>query len=77
MDMALTTVRKIGNSHGILLPAELLLELGLKNGEQVEVVRDADRLIVRAPQANHRAAFIHAMESILDEDAAILGELAK
>lgn len=35
--MARSTVRKIGNSFGIVLPKELVREKGLKEGDEVDI----------------------------------------
>ena len=32
-----TTIRKIGNSEGIIIPKEILQRLGLKAGDEVEL----------------------------------------
>lgn len=32
-----TTIRKIGNSEGIIIPKEMLQRLGLKAGDEVEL----------------------------------------
>ncbi len=69
-------IRKIGNSHGLLLPAEALRHWGLRAGEQVELSFDADRLIVQ-PARGGREDFLKALEEVLEEDAGILADLAK
>ena len=71
-----TKIRKVGNSHGVLLPAEVVRRWGLRAGEAVEVAFDADRLILR-PAAGGREAYVKALEQVLDEDGAILSDLAK
>lgn len=38
------TVRKIGNSEGIIIPKELLDSAGLKAGDRLELVRDGDTI---------------------------------
>jgi antitoxin component of MazEF toxin-antitoxin module len=74
--MLRTKIRKVGNSHGLLLPADVVRYWKLKPGTEVELSFDADRLIVR-PVAGDRAAFVEALGEVLDEDAGILEDLAK
>lgn len=35
----ITKIRKFGNSHGILLPADLIQMLNLKEGDTIELVQ--------------------------------------
>jgi len=40
-------VAKWGNSLAVRLPAELVRELGLKEGDQIDLVKDNDQVKVR------------------------------
>ena len=52
-------IRKIGNSTGIILPKELLLKLGLKEGDKLSVVEQPEKAIqLRA----YNPDFAEAME---------------
>lgn len=42
-----TTIRKIGNSEGVILPRELLDRLSLKAGDNVVIVQDGEELRLR------------------------------
>lgn len=42
-----TTIRKIGNSEGIILPKEILERLNLRAGDSVIVVQEGDELRLR------------------------------
>ncbi len=42
-----TTIRKIGNSEGVILPKELLDRLSLKAGDNVVIVQDGEELRLR------------------------------
>lgn len=42
-----TTIRKIGNSEGIILPKEILDRLNLKAGDSVVIVQEGDELRLR------------------------------
>lgn len=39
------TVRKIGNSTGLILPKELLAKLNIKEGDQLDVVEQAAKSV--------------------------------
>ncbi|MEN3793491.1 AbrB/MazE/SpoVT family DNA-binding domain-containing protein [Fulvimarina sp. MAC3] len=36
------TIRKIGNSEGIIIPKDVLEELGLSSGDELSIVRQGD-----------------------------------
>ncbi len=74
--MARTKVRRIGNSRGIVIPADMIEDLGLEAGDEVDLAKDADRLVMRVVDSD-RPSFIEAMEGVLREDAKIIEELAK
>lgn len=42
-----TTIRKSGNSEGVILPKELLDRLSLKAGDNVVIVQDGEELRLR------------------------------
>ncbi|TPL07529.1 AbrB/MazE/SpoVT family DNA-binding domain-containing protein [Mesorhizobium sp. B2-4-14] len=42
-----TTIRKIGNSDGLILPKELLDRLNLKTGDNVVIVQEGQELRLR------------------------------
>ena len=42
-----TTVRKIGNSAGTILPARLLRELGIREGDALEITVEDGKLVVQ------------------------------
>ena len=42
-----TTIRKIGNSEGIIIPKDLLEEMQLAAGDNVVLVRDGDDLRIK------------------------------
>lgn len=45
------TVRKIGNSEGIIIPKELLDSVGLKAGDRLELVREGDSIYLKPDKA--------------------------
>lgn len=42
-----TTIRKIGNSEGVILPKEILAGLNLKAGDSIIIVQEGDELRLR------------------------------
>lgn len=74
---ARSSIRKIGNSRGIIIPAEAMGAIGLSEGDAVDIITDADRLMIVPSGAHDRNSFIAAMEEIISEDEGILRELAK
>ena len=42
-----TTVRKIGNSTGTILPARLLRELGIREGDALEITVEDGKLVAQ------------------------------
>lgn len=45
------TVRKIGNSEGIIIPKELLDSVGLKAGDRLELIRDGETIRLKPDKA--------------------------
>lgn len=41
-----TTIRKIGNSAGAILPAAILKKLNLSEGDSIEVSEDGKRIVI-------------------------------
>ncbi len=65
-----TSLRKIGNSRGIIIPAALLASA--KIGEEVELRQEAGRLVieaVRAPRAGWAEAAANIAAQGEDEEA--------
>jgi putative addiction module antidote len=71
-----TTVRKIGNSEGIILPKEVLGRLGVKSGDKLTIVENSDG--VRLTRANSDLARqLEAAREGMDKYKPALRELAK
>lgn len=71
-----TTIRKIGNSEGIIIPKEILEQLKLKGGDEVTLFLDGDNLRM-APRNSDLAAQIEAAREGMKQYHAALRELAK
>jgi antitoxin MazE len=72
----LTTIRRLGNSQGILIPKPLLLQVGLEN--QAEMRVEGDALVLRRPKAAPRAGWAEASRKLATagDDALVLPEFA-
>lgn len=70
-------IRKIGNSTGVILPKELLLKLGLKEGDKLSVVELSDQELRLATYDPRHAETMAVAREILDEYKDTFRELAK
>lgn len=71
-----TKISAIGNSAGIIVPKEMLIELGLARGDTVGVEVDGTTLrVVKLDDAYNRS--IEAGRECFDRYPATLAELAK
>ena len=72
----LTTIRRLGNSRGILIPKPLLNQAGLE--DQAEILVEGNTLLVRRPKAAPRSGWAEASKQIAaaGDDALVLPEFA-
>ena len=61
-----TTLRKIGNSRGVLIPAVLLAECGIAN--DIELHLEGSRIVIE-PARPARAGWFEAYRADQDDDA--------
>jgi antitoxin MazE len=59
-----TTVRKLGNSAGLIIPKAVLTELGLSVGDAVDCVLKDGRLILAPAKRSKRAGWAEASHQI-------------
>lgn len=71
-----TTIRKIGNSEGIIIPKELLDRLGLKAGDSVDLQEVEGRLLL-VPETADLGEQLKAAREGMKKYHAALRELAK
>ena len=67
----LSTVKKIGNSAGVIIPKPLLAELGAQAGDRVELRIEDDRIVIERVAVPVRAGWaIDAMRlaTAVDDD---------
>ena len=72
----LTTIRRLGNSRGILIPKPLLKQAGLE--DQAEILVEGNTLILRRPKKVSRQGWAEASKEIAarGEDRLVLGDIA-
>jgi putative addiction module antidote len=74
--MHTTTIRRIGNSLGIILPKSVLQRSGLSAGSEVLVSTDAYRIVLSNAEPDEES-FEDLVEEILDEHGPLFEALAK
>lgn len=72
----LTTIRRLGNSRGILIPKPLLNQAGLE--DQAEILVEGNTLVVRRPRSAPRTGWAEASRQIAasGDDALVLPEFS-
>ena len=70
------TIRKIGNSEGIIIPKEVLNRLGLKAGDMLEIAETNGAIELRPEQAD-LAEQLKAARIGMEKYRVALRELAK
>jgi len=57
-----TTIRKMGNSQGVILPKPLLAQVGLE--DEAELVVEDDAIVIRRPRGAIREGWAEASQAI-------------
>lgn len=57
-----TTIRKMGNSRGVIIPKPLLAQVGLDGEAEMAVENDA--IVLRKPQRKARAGWVEASKTL-------------
>ena len=70
------TVRRIGNSFGVVIPKPVLAQVGLS--EQAEMTVERGAIVLRKPRKATRSGWAEAAQSVakLGEDELLIGEFA-
>jgi antitoxin MazE len=70
----ITTIRKMGNSQGVLIPKPLLQQVGLL--DKAEMLVEGDALILRKPAAHPRSGWDEASKALAEsgDDALVWPE---
>ncbi|OBQ60177.1 AbrB/MazE/SpoVT family DNA-binding domain-containing protein [Mesorhizobium erdmanii] len=71
-----TTIRKIGNSEGVILPKDLLDRLNMKAGDQLQIV-ETDKGITLEPVDDSFERQMEAARKVMDKYKVALQKLAE
>jgi antitoxin MazE len=71
-------VRKLGNSSGVIIPKSLLRDLGMAEGDPVEMTLEAGRIVLVPIKRRARAGWAEASRNIAQarDDALVWPEFA-
>ena len=75
--MVVLKIRKIGNSLGAVFPKELLVHLGVQEGENLYPILDVDGGLKLVPYDPDFAEQMDAAREIMQENKEVLKELSK
>jgi antitoxin MazE len=69
-----TTIRRIGNSQGILIPKPFMAQLGIAHEVEMEV--EGDALVIRRPRKRVREGWADASKAVAHagDDSLVMGE---
>jgi len=70
------SIRRIGNSQGVVIPKTVLVQLGLNSGEGAEMTIEEGALVLRRPANPARTGWAEAARRIAEagDDELVLGE---
>jgi antitoxin MazE len=58
-----TTIRKLGNSQGVLIPKSILAQVGLQRGD-AEMTVEGDAIVLRRPKQAVRAGWAESCAAL-------------
>ncbi|HSX76432.1 MAG TPA: AbrB/MazE/SpoVT family DNA-binding domain-containing protein [Shinella sp.] len=70
------TIRKIGNSEGIIIPKEVLDRMGVKAGDEITMTSEGSKLVLSAADGDFERQLDHA-EKFMDRYKVALKKLAE
>jgi antitoxin MazE len=70
------SIRRIGNSQGVVIPKPVLAQLGLNSESGAEMTIEGGALVLRRPASPARAGWAEAARKIAEagDDALVMGE---
>ena len=70
------SIRRIGNSQGVVIPKPVLEQLGLDSEEGAEMTIEDDALVLRRPASSVRTGWAEAARRIAEagDDKLVMGE---
>lgn len=73
----LTLIANNENSRTISIPADEIEKLGFKDGDEVEILKEDEKIILRSKQSERREKILAATREIIEERKSALIELGK
>jgi putative addiction module antidote len=70
------TIRKIGNSEGIIIPKEVLDRMGVKAGDEITMTSEGSKLVLSAADGDFERQLDHA-EKFMERYKVALKKLAE
>ncbi|MGI2033687.1 AbrB/MazE/SpoVT family DNA-binding domain-containing protein [Rhizobium panacihumi] len=70
------TIRKVGNSEGIIIPKDVLDRMGLKAGDNLDIALEAGQLILKPADEDFARQLEHA-EKFMEKYKVALKKLAE
>ncbi|CAK7255541.1 MULTISPECIES: AbrB/MazE/SpoVT family DNA-binding domain-containing protein [unclassified Shinella] len=70
------TIRKIGNSEGIIIPKDVLDRMGVKAGDEITMTSEGSKLILSVADGDFERQLGHA-EKFMDRYKVALKKLAE
>jgi antitoxin MazE len=61
-----TSIRKMGNSHGVIIPKPLLAEIGAKADDQVEMTVQKGKIVISSLKQDPRAGWAEECKALRD-----------
>jgi antitoxin MazE len=52
-----SAIRKMGNSHGVIIPKPLLAEIGVKAGDEIDLAVKGGKIVMAPPRKVARAGW--------------------
>ena len=70
------SIRRIGNSQGVVIPKPVLAQVGLNDAAGAEMTIEDGALVLRKPHSNVRRGWAEAARQIAeaDDDGLVIGE---
>ena len=70
------SIRRIGNSQGVVIPKPVLIQLGLNGEAGAEMTIEGGALVLRSPVSSARTGWAEAAKEIAEagDDALVMGE---
>ncbi len=76
MKLLAVSIRRIGNSQGVVIPKPILMQLGLTGEAGAEMTIEGDALVLRRPAKRVRTGWADAARKIAEagDDELVMGE---